>query len=91
MEVCKTMGMDSRTATDLDGADASTVVAMEIAEQLGKAVDETTPLAESIDPDALDQLFRAGSDDLEVSFTHESHTVSVTSSGVEVTWAEPDL
>jgi Flp pilus assembly CpaF family ATPase len=85
------MGMDSQTAADLDEGDISTVVAMEIAAQVGKRVDETTPLAESIDPDALDRLFQTADRDLTVSFTHESHTVNVTPSGAEVSRTEPDV
>jgi len=91
MEVSKSIGADRRTVTDYGDADTSTAVAMEIAAQLGKRVDETRPLAESIDPDALDRLFRADDTDIEVTFSHESFRVSVTSSGVEVTRVEPEF
>lgn len=60
----------------------STRIALQLAEATGEPVDELEPLAETVDPEALDALFEAGSQpDAHVTFTHEGYAVTVTGDG----------
>lgn len=57
-------------------------VAYRLASVTGKPVGELRPLADSIDPDALDQLFGPGQASVRaVTFRHEGHDVTVTGTG----------
>lgn len=58
-------------------------VVQEVAEAAGLEPLELPPLAESIDPDALDALFRHHSlpGSLQVSFTHNEQRIRILSSG----------
>jgi hypothetical protein len=58
-----------------------------LAEAMETDPTEFSPLYNSVDPDALDAIFRVGdphNGDIEISFTHEGHTITVHSCGVIV-------
>lgn len=60
----------------------STRIAYRLAEEVGVAVEELRPLAESVDPEALDSIFdQRGAENAYVTFRHEDHTITVTGSG----------
>lgn len=71
-----------------DGVDArpaigpSTRVAYRLADESGRAIEDLRPLADSIDPDALDAIFREGSAaDAYVTFRHEGFEITVSGDG----------
>lgn len=60
----------------------STQIAMELAREADVRVDELAPLAESIDPEALDDIFeQRAAPDAHVTFTHEGYSITVTGDG----------
>lgn len=60
----------------------STRIALELAEAADRRVDELTPLAETIDPEALDSIFeQRAAPDAHVTFTHEGYSITVTGDG----------
>lgn len=60
----------------------STRIAFELAREADKRVDELAPLADTLDPEALDDIFeQRGAADAHVSFTHEGYSVTVTGDG----------
>lgn len=57
----------------------STRVAYRLAEDSGKSIEELTPLADSVDPEALDAIFDSRTaPDAYVTFRHEGFVVTVT-------------
>ena len=57
-------------------------VAYRLAEESEKSIEELHPLAESIDPEALDDIFHGRSaPEAYVTFRHEGFTVTVTGDG----------
>ena len=57
----------------------STRVAYRLAEESDKAIEELRPLAESVDPEALDALFDGRpAANAYVTFRHEGFTITVT-------------
>lgn len=83
MEMCDTEGVGDMSELQPQEA-VSTTVARRLASTLGKSPVEMTPLAESIDPDALDKLFQNGDTDVEFRFEHEGATVRVSEAGITV-------
>ncbi|QIO22812.1 HalOD1 output domain-containing protein [Haloarcula sp. JP-L23] len=83
MEICDTGGVDD-TIEIRPEEDVSTAVARRLASTIGKNPIEMTPIAESIDPDALDKLFQNGDTDIEFRFEHEGATVRVSKAGITV-------
>ena len=60
----------------------STRVAYRLAEESGKAIEELRPLAESVDPEALDAIFdRRATPNAYVTFRHEGFSITVTGDG----------
>lgn len=60
----------------------STRVAYRLADESGQAIEELRPLADSVDPDALDAIFHDRSAaDAYVTFRHEGFEVTVTGGG----------
>lgn len=60
----------------------STRIAMKLAREADVRVDELAPLAESIDPEALDDIFEhRAAPDAHVTFTHEGYSITVTGDG----------
>lgn len=81
---------DSATETyrsnyDGDLFPPSTAVVLALATITGRGVEELTPLQESVDPDALDEIFRSrrrrSTDDTTLTFTYADHEVTVRGSG----------
>lgn len=74
-------GLAETTSTDATNP-PSTRVAYRLAEESGRPIDGLRPLADAIDPEALDDVF-AGRDTPEayVTFQHEGYTVTVTGGG----------
>lgn len=60
----------------------STRIAYRLAEESSKEIDELQPLADSIDPEALDGIFDGrAADGAYVTFRHEGFTITVTGDG----------
>ncbi|SFS10594.1 hypothetical protein SAMN05216559_3765 [Halomicrobium zhouii] len=60
----------------------STRVAYRLAEESDTAIEALRPLAESIDPEALDALFDGrAAENAYVTFRHEGFTITVTGNG----------
>lgn len=60
----------------------STRVAYRLAEESDEAIEELRPLAESVDPEALDAIFDGRSaNNAYVTFRHEGFTITVTGDG----------
>lgn len=60
----------------------STRIAYRLAEESDKAIEELRPLAESVDPEALDAIFDGRTaDSAYVTFRHEGFTITVTGDG----------
>lgn len=54
-------------------------VAYRLAEETGKGIEELRPLADAIDPEALDAIFDGRkTPDAYVTFRHEGHSITVT-------------
>ncbi len=67
-----------------DQSEPATSIVEAVSEATNRSVLDLVPLAESIDPDALNQLFAdraTSSSDLEVTFTHAGVTVLVAGTG----------
>jgi hypothetical protein len=74
-----------RTQFDQEKTPASMAVIATLADVMDADPVELEPLHSSIDPDALDALVRVrhGTEgDIHVTFTHERHTITVSSYGV---------
>lgn len=72
----------SEPATELHSNPPSTRVAYRLAEESDKAIEELRPLAESVDPEALDAIFDGRTaDDAYVTFRHEGFSITVTGDG----------
>lgn len=74
-----------RTLFDQEKTPASMVVIATLADVMGTDPVELEPLHFTVDPDALDAFVRVRSGtngDIHVTFTHESHTISVHSYGM---------
>jgi hypothetical protein len=60
----------------------STRVAYRLAEESDTAIEELRPLAESVDPEALDAIFDGrAAENAYVTFRHEGFTITVTGEG----------
>lgn len=60
----------------------STRVAFRLAEATGKSIEELRPLADSVDPEALDAIFDGrASGNAYVTFRHEDYAITVTGDG----------
>ena len=60
----------------------STRIAYRLAEESDKAIEELRPLAESVDPEALDAIFDGRTaESAYVTFRHEGFTITVTGEG----------
>lgn len=60
----------------------STRVAFRLAAESEQSIDDLRPLADSIDPEALDGLFAGRSaDDAYVNFRHDGYAITVTGAG----------
>lgn len=69
----------SEPASDILSNPPSTRVAYRLAEESEKAIEELRPLAESVDPEALDAIFDGRTaDSAYVTFRHEGFTITVT-------------
>lgn len=85
------MSVNERVETVLtDGSTnrrPSTAVALELAEILDRPATEVTPLAESVDPEAIDRLFdgAAPGADVRVSFVHEDCRIELSPSTIDIT------
>jgi len=62
----------------------STAIAMELASALDQGPTDSLPLAESIDTDALNRLFRNSDTDIELTFSHADRKIFVSAAGVTV-------
>lgn len=62
----------------------TTVIALELADALDQPPTESPPLANSIDTDALDRLFRNSDADIELTFSHADRRIFVSEAGVTV-------
>lgn len=74
-----------RTQLDQEKTPASMAVIATLAEVMDADPVELDPLHSTVDPDALDALVRVhtGTDgDIQVTFTHEDHAITVYSYGV---------
>lgn len=84
MTYFSTDGVDglSESAGDLASNAPSTRVAYRLAEESGKSIEELRPLADSVDPEALDTVFdgRAATGAY-VTFRHEGFSITVTGEG----------
>lgn len=74
----------SRTINDDEAASTATIMA--VAESVGTAPTELPPLAEAIDPEALDDLFASAGQDTRLTFTYDG--VQVTLEADEVVTVE---
>lgn len=72
-------GPDSVTSSS--DVPISTRVALRLAETTETPVDELQPLAESIDPEALNVLFATDEESSQLTFRHAGCWISVTGSG----------
>ena len=82
-----------RTQFDQQKTPPSMAVIATLVEATGLDPEEIDPLHSTIDPDALDSLVRVRNrtdGDSHVSFTHESHSVTVQSYGVVTITPESD-
>lgn len=62
----------------------STVIALELASALDQPPTESPPLADTVDTDALDRLFRNSDADIELTFSHADCRIFVSDAGVTV-------
>jgi len=67
-----------------DGESMSTAIALELAAALEQQPTELPPLAETIDTDAIDRLFRNSDADIELTFSHADRRIFVSDAGVTV-------
>lgn len=72
---------NDRLATDERRPPSQRVVEAVAAEQETSAIGFEPPLYEVIDPEALDSLVRAGTEDLRIQFRYQDVSVVVTGSG----------
>lgn len=66
----------------------STAIVLELMETLDRDMGQFPPLAESIDPDAIDRLVSSGDPGTSLSFVHAGCTVTVTPSTISVAAVE---
>lgn len=72
----------SESAGEIRSNPPSTRVAYRLAEESDKAIEELRPLAESVDPEALDAIFEGRTaESAYVTFRHEGYTITVTGDG----------
>ncbi len=72
----------SETASEIAANPPSTRIAYRLAEESDRAIEELRPLAQSVDPEALDAVFDGRSaENAYVTFRHEGFTVTVTGDG----------
>ena len=72
----------SEPASEISSNPPSTRIAYRLAEESEKAIEELRPLAESVDPEALDAIFDGRTaDNAYVTFRHEGFTITVTGNG----------
>ncbi|MBX0294066.1 HalOD1 output domain-containing protein [Haloarcula nitratireducens] len=83
MEICMGEGATSSRSIGPERS-VATVVALELAAVRDEDPMEIAPLSESINTDALNAFFRESDADFELAFTHEGHSVTVSSSEVTV-------
>jgi len=62
----------------------STVVAVELADALDESPTESPPLADAVDTDALDRLFRNSDADIELTFSHADRRIFLSDAGVTI-------
>ncbi|WP_276271768.1 HalOD1 output domain-containing protein [Haloarcula litorea] len=86
MEICHGGGEPDASADSSESV--STIVARELAATMGRRPTATTPLAESVDPDAMDELFAASDTELEIAFEHDGYLVRVSEDRVSVSPTE---
>ena len=82
-----------RTLFDHEKTPASIAVTATLADMMDTDPVELDPLYSTVDPDSLDALLRVrpGTDgDIHVTFTHEDHTITVSSYGTVTITAEYD-
>lgn len=69
----------AESTDDISSNPPSTRVAYRLSEESGKGIEELRPLAESVDPEALDAIFAdRDAPDAYVTFQHEGFTITVT-------------
>lgn len=82
-----------RTQFDQEKTSASMAVIATLSEVMDADPVELDPLYSTVDPDALDALVRVrtGTEgDINVTFTHEDHAITVSSYGVVTVSQEPE-
>jgi len=83
MELTDTKASDQEDARS-GSMPMSTEIALALAAELDQGPMESPPLADSIDTDALDQLFRNSEDDVELTLSHAGRNIFVSAAGVTV-------
>ena len=78
------MGGGTATTGYSEEGPMSTTIALELADALDRSPTESPPLADTIDTDALDQLFRNSDTDVELTFSHADRRIYVSEAGVTV-------
>ncbi len=83
MQHCDTKTRENVSPVPSDRS-MSTTIAHELAAVMGIDPVEMTPLADSVDTDALDALFGTAATDAQFQFTHEGYRVLVTPTGIAI-------
>ncbi|MBV0923065.1 hypothetical protein KTS45_02535 [Halomicroarcula limicola] len=83
MEICMGAGTTSSRSIGPEQS-VATVVALELAAVRNEDPMDIAPLSDSINTDALNAFFRGSDADFELTFTHEGHAITVSSTEVTV-------